>query len=170
VLLDVTGRTWHPLQVEGARARVLVFTTVDCPIANGYAPEIQALAREFEADGVLFALVHVDPAVDAERASAHAREYGYDLPILLDPRHELVDALGATVTPEVAVVRAGGAVVYRGRIDDRYPELGVRRAAPTSRDLRDVLLALREGKDLPRVRTVPVGCYIPDLPPPGPGG
>lgn len=164
-LQDVDGRAHRPLDARG-RANVVVFTTVDCPIANGYAPEIQRLADEFEPEGVRFHLVHVDPDVDATRAAAHAREFGYRMPVLLDPTHTLVRELGATITPEAAVIRADGTVVYRGRIDDQWADLGVKRRAPRYRDLEDVLRAVVAGKDLPRTRTPAVGCFIPDLPVP----
>src|SRR5262249_820930 len=62
--------------------------------------------------------------------------FGYRCPVLLDPRHQLVAATGVTTTPEVAVVTADGRIAYRGRIDDRYPQIGVHRQGPTPRDLR----------------------------------
>jgi hypothetical protein len=43
---DVQGRTQQPLGAEGAKASVLFFVTPDCPISNGYAPEINALVKE----------------------------------------------------------------------------------------------------------------------------
>ena len=52
-----------------------------------------------------------------------------------------------------AVVFARGAsgptVVYRGRIDNRYVDLGRARPAPTVRDLDDVLDALGTGASIP---------------------
>ena len=161
---DVRGDRHHPLDARGARANVVVFTTVDCPIANGFAPEIRAIAGEYGARGVRFYLVHVDPDVGPTEATAHAEEFGYDLPLLLDPRHELVRAVGATTTPEVAVVVPGGTVAYAGRIDDSYVELGVRRRVVRHHDLREALERIVAGDDHPPVRTVAVGCAIPDLP------
>ena len=163
-LLGVDGRYHRPLDARGAHANVVVFTTVDCPIANGYAPEIRAIAGEYADHGVRFYLVHVDPDVGIDEASAHAEAYGYDVPVLLDPRHDLVRELGATTTPEVAVVLPDGKIVYSGRIDNLYADLGVKRSGPLHRDLRDVLAGVVAGEDLPRVRTPPVGCAIPDLP------
>lgn len=161
VVLDTAGTAVHPLRVAGPRAAVLVFTTVDCPIANAYAPELAALAGEF-AGTAEFTLVHVDPDVDAARAAQHARDYGLGMRIVLDPRHALVEALGVRITPEVAVLLPGGAVAYQGRIDDRYADLGVQRAAPTRRDLREALAACAAGRAVAVPRTTAVGCYVPD--------
>jgi hypothetical protein len=68
--------------------------------------------------------------------------------------------VGATVTPEVAVMERGGKVVYLGRIDDLYVDLGKRRAAPTRRYLRDALDAVLNGKPVAVAKIDPVGCFI----------
>jgi hypothetical protein len=79
-----------------------------------------------------------------------------------DPKLALVKFAGATVTPEAVVVVAGK-VVYRGRIDDRYVDLGRERPAPTRRDLFDALTAILDGKPVPLAKTQAVGCFISDL-------
>ena len=83
-----------------------------------------------------------------------------------DPRHELVKATGASVTPEAAVFgfnRSGARMIYRGRIDDQYAAFGKHRPAPTVRDLEDVLNAVVNGKAVKFKTTPAVGCYISDL-------
>lgn len=159
---DLDGHAVAPLEVEGARAHVLLFTTVDCPIANGYAPAIGRLAGEYTGAGVRFFLVHVDPAVDAARAREHARDYGYTFPVLLDPEHALVAAVGATVTPEVAVLDGSGELAYLGRIDDWYAALGKKRRRATTSDLADALDAVLDGRPVEVTRAPAVGCLIPD--------
>ena len=79
-----------------------------------------------------------------------------------DPDLALVKFTGATITPEAAVV-VGGKVVYRGRIDDRYVDLGVERPSPTTHDLVDALTAVLAGKPVARATTQAVGCFIADL-------
>jgi hypothetical protein len=81
---------------------------------------------------------------------------------LRDPDHALVKAAGATITPEAAVF-AGGHVVYRGRIDDRYVDLGLERPAATKRDLADALTAVMSGKPVHPPTTQAVGCFIADF-------
>ena len=151
-----------PLDVGRATAHVLLFTTVDCPIANGYAPAIRELATEYETRGVRFFLVHVDPDVDASRARQHAEDFGYDLPVLLDGGHSLVRALGATITPEAAVLTPDGSLAYRGRIDDWYAGLGRKRVRPTTFDLRDALEDVLQGRPVGVPRTDSVGCLMPE--------
>ncbi len=161
---------------EGVSAHVLIFTTVDCPIANGYAPEISKIVREHAHSPVRFFLVHVDPDVTAEAARQHATDYGYVLPVLRDADQSLARSLGVTRTPEVCVIVPGsqgtagrGApedhledrIAYRGRIDDQYLELGKRRPEPTQRDLRDALDAVLYRSPVEVPRTEAIGCTLP---------
>ncbi len=143
-----------------AKATVLVFTSTTCPIANGFAPEIQRLDAEFLPQGIRLVLVETETDITAETARAHAVEYGYTCPVLVDPEGTLAKAAGATMTPEAAVLSPKGEILYRGRIDDRFPAVGQRRAAPHHTELRDALAAVLAGKRVAVPRTEAVGCYI----------
>jgi thiol-disulfide isomerase/thioredoxin len=157
---DVNGRAVRPLELNGAPATVLVFVATDCPISNGYAPELQRIMAEHKADGVRFYLVYADPTTTAAAAKAHMATYGYHCSALLDPHGALAARVGATVTPEVAVIGAGGTVLYRGRVDDRYVAFGRKRPAATTHDLRDAISAVLAGRAVRVARTTAVGCPI----------
>ncbi len=162
-VLDLAGARVDPLPGPGAGPAVLVFVRTDCPIANRYAPELRRLQEGFSAKGVAFWLVYADPSEKPDAIRRHQREFGLSFRALRDPRHELVKATQATVTPEAAVFVAGPdgpRMVYRGRIDDRYVDFGRSRAAPTRRDLRDVLQALAAGSAVTPRTTPAVGCFI----------
>jgi len=140
---------------------VLVFTTTDCPISSRYAPEIQRLAAKF-AGKAKFVLVYPVAADSPQVIREHHKKFGYSLESIRDTRHQLVKQTGVTVTPEVAVM-TGDRVRYRGRIDDRYIELGKDRPQPTQRDLEDALDALITGKPVAQRETRAVGCILSDL-------
>lgn len=160
----VGGETLTPLQPDPGHWHCLVFVTIDCPIANKFAPEIAAIARDFAQDPIRLVLVHVDPEVDAVDARAHAREFGLsDADIVLDTDHQLVRAAGATITPEAAVIAPWGERVYLGRIDDRFGRLGSRRPEPNHRDLRNALRACLRGDRPDPDRTEAIGCIIADF-------
>ena len=156
----VDGARVAPLAVPAGRVHVLLFVTTDCPIANSYAPEISSLAAELRGTEVTPFLVHVAPDVDAASAKAHARAYGLELRILLDPEQRLARAVGATATPEAAVLTAAG-LQYLGRIDDRWRKLGADGQVPEHRDLRDAIAAVRAGRAVAQPRTETVGCLLP---------
>jgi hypothetical protein len=157
------GEWVDPLPVDGGPATVWIFVTVDCPIANAYAPEIGAIGARCRELGVEVFVVHVDPGVTAAEATAHARAHGLDLPIILDGAHRLVGRAGATVTPEAAVFDAAGRLRYLGRIDDRAPALGARRAEPSHRELRAAFETLASGAGEVPANAPAVGCLIEEL-------
>lgn len=161
--VDLDGARRSPLDASDAKANVVLFITVDCPIANGYAPTIGKLVKDFHSRGVRFYLVHVDPDVTEERARRHAKDFGYESPVLIDAEHALVQRLEATHTPEAFVLTRENGIVYRGRIDDWYGDLGKKRPAPRTHELRAALDALLEGNPVPVARTEPIGCFIPDV-------
>lgn len=156
---DTDGREHAPLQVATARAHLILFVSTDCPIANSYAPELRALAAEYEPRGIRLYVVHADRALAPARAREHATAYELPGTILLDPDHRLVRALGARTTPEAFVVTHDGAV-YRGRIDDAWEDLGRRRRVVRTRDLRAALDELLAGRPVSVPVTEPVGCVI----------
>ena len=164
-LLDLEGRRVRPLHDPAARGFVFVLTSTDCPLSNRYAPELQRLHRRFAPAGVVFRLVYPDRSQLPEGIRRHLREFGYTFGALRDPEHNLVRAVQATVTPEAAVFvpgPRGPRLAYRGRIDDRYVDLGRARPAPATRDLEQVLEAIVAGKPVTTRTTPAVGCFIPD--------
>ena len=165
-LLDLEGHPIDPFAPSGARATVFVFTRTDCPISNRYAPEIQRIYREFAPDHIAFWLVYLDPDQAVDSVRQHLKEYNYPFGGLRDPQHGLVRLTGVRVTPEVAVFTPGASgarMVYRGRIDDKYVDLGQERPQPTTHDLERVLKAIVEGKPVGTETTRAVGCFISDL-------
>jgi hypothetical protein len=154
-----------PLQAAaGVKAIVFLFTSTECPISNRYAPDVRRLATTFAPQGVVFRLVYPDPAEKAPAIRGHMAAFAYAgaTEAFRDPDHALVKFVGATVTPEAAVF-SRGRVVYRGRIDDRFVDLGLERPSPTNRDLADAIAAVLAGKPVSQARTQAVGCFISDF-------
>jgi len=101
-------------------ATVLVFLSLDCPVANRYAPELRRLSDAYAKQRVQFIGVQAELDITVEQAREHAKDFKLDFPIVLDPAGKLIAATGAEVMSEVVVIDAMGKIVYRGRIDDRY--------------------------------------------------
>jgi hypothetical protein len=164
--VDQNGTKHVPFDARGVRAVVFFFVVTDCPVANYYTSEINAIVKDHAGKPVRFFVVHVDPQLTPAQAREHAKGYGIKCPVLIDAKHVLVKATGATITPEAAILTPDGKIAYLGRIDDRYVELGKRRIAPTRRDVRDALSALLASKPVKDPRTRAIGCPVPDLVPP----
>jgi hypothetical protein len=156
----VDGSVLRPLEPTGL-ANVLLFVATDCPISNGYAPEIQRICSGAAAKGISCALVYEDAGVTATTVRKHLDEYRYrQIPAAIDRDGRLAERVRAAVTPEAVVVGRRGEVLYRGRIDNLYAALGRPRQAVTAHDLQDALNAVAGGRQVPTAETEPLGCYI----------
>jgi hypothetical protein len=161
---DLAGRIIRPLggkALKERKATVLLFIAHDCPISNQYAPEIARIVRRYSPKRVAFYTVYSEPGLSGTIAQKHAADYKFGATALLDPKQTLARRVGATVTPEAALLDAAGKLIYRGRIDDLYLDFGKRRFEVQTRDLRNALDAALAGKAPPVKVTNAVGCYIP---------
>ncbi len=142
------------------RATVYLFLSVNCPISNGYLPTLNRLHEEFASK--LIAVVGVVPGRNAtpDEVEAHQQEYGIRFPVIWDRHHELCERLGATHTPQAIVVGAENEILYSGRVDDRFADLGQKRLTIRHADLRDALNCIVDGQKIAISRTKPVGCVI----------
>jgi hypothetical protein len=161
---DVNGAAVDPFHVPPAtKAIVFVFTSIDCPISNRYAPVIRQLTDTFGAKGVRVWLVYPNPFDTPDGIRKHLKDFSYTNTALLDPDHALAKLANAKVTPEAAVFDVHGRELYHGRIDDRYVNLSVERPAPTRHDLEDAMNAALAGKPIAQASTDAVGCFISDF-------
>lgn len=161
-ILDPDGNVTDPFTGD-MPARVFVFVTTDCPIANRYAPELKRLSDEFSKLDVGLFLVYPNAADTPEKIRQHIIEYEHTATPLVDINHALVRKVEATVTPQAAVFDADNKLVYSGCIDNWYVDFGKNRREATTHELRDAVTAILENRPIPAARVKPVGCYIPEL-------
>jgi peroxiredoxin len=159
-LRDTNGGLHTAAEWRLKRAVVLFFTMTDCPLANGYVPEMNRLREAYESRGVAFYAVQVDNTVSDAAVRTYAHEFAYSFPMLNDPQAILARLVGARVTPEVAVLSGSGEVLYLGRIDNKVEDLTKPRYAATEPELRNALDAILVGKAPKEARTRAVGCSI----------
>jgi AhpC/TSA family len=165
---DVDGRMLTPFEPNG-RANVIFFVATDCPISNSYAPEIQRICREYGPKGVGCALMYEDVDTSASGTGldhdvrTHLREFRYTgIPAAADRSRDIAKRAKASMTPQAVVIDRGGAIKYRGRIDNFYAALGKPRPRVTEHDLRLALDAVLAGRAVPKPETDALGCYIVD--------
>jgi hypothetical protein len=160
--VDLDGHTVNPLAADSSRVVVLVFVRRDCPVSSRYAPVIQQISKRYS-DGASFWLVYPDKSESPQTIRKYLQDYGYRLPALRDPGHALVNLGHVQITPEVAVFDRGRHLVYDGRIDDWFVDLGRSRPAPTTNELDDAIRAALAGRPVARSEVRGVGCYISDM-------
>jgi hypothetical protein len=156
---DDTGHWQAPLAQN--KTAVLFFVLAECPIARKYSQEMKRLAKDYPS--VSFFAVHADPAATVAQAKAHRKEFGLPFPSLLDPQRRLIKTANVTAVPTAALFGADGRLKYSGRIDDRFPTLGVERPKPRRQDLRIALDEHLTGKPVSTPHTPVVGCTLPLL-------
>lgn len=164
----VDGRAFVLFAPKGP-ASAIFFIATDCPISNWYAPTIQQVCRDYAARGVDCTLVYEDvdlgdkPAALDTQVRTHVNEYGYgSMTATVDRSRAVAKRVRATITPTVVLVDRGGAIRYRGRIDNGYADFGKPRQHVTSHDLRVSLDAVLAGRPVPAPETEALGCYITD--------
>lgn len=158
--LDLDGDAHRIGNGEGYQAMALVFMTTECPISREYVPELNRLAASVADQPVKFLGVISEPGLSRAQAVAFQKEFKIEFPVLFDASGELAAELGPTHVPEAFVLDAAARLVYCGRIDDRYGELGKKRLQPTTHDLADAIAAVLDGSEPPVARTKPVGCPL----------
>jgi hypothetical protein len=160
--LDLDGKPANPFDAASGKIVVLVFLRRDCPVSSRYAPVIRQISAQHERDAS-FWLVFPDKSETSQTIHNYLREYGYRLPALRDPGHALVKLAQVQITPEVALFNRRHELLYAGRIDNWYLDLGRSRPAPTTHELKDALQAALAGKPPAANQVRGVGCYISDL-------
>jgi len=158
-LQDTSGATHTDAEWKGANV-VLFFLTTDCPISNGYVPEMNRIAKEYGSRGVRFYGVMTDTSVPLADLRKHVKDFGYTFPVLVDPTQILVKYTNADTNPEAAVISPRSGLVYLGRIDNRVEGFGQARNQATVHELRDAIDASIAGKPVAKGFVQPVGCSI----------
>ncbi len=162
VLRSIMDQRVDALDPEAKKAAVLFFVSPFCPTSNTLAPEMNAIASDFEGD-FAFRVVHSDTTVPTEVIPQHASLMGFTVPVLVDGEQKVARKLGVRITPEVVVVGKDGTTLYQGRINDLYLGPTKRQREATTADLRDALKAIKAGKPVAIARTEAMGCEISGL-------
>ena len=158
---DVAGTDDKPHSLadwKDAKLVVVVFTCNHCPIAGAYEDRILALANQYRDRGVQFVAVSSSrlPSDDFAAMKKRAAEKKYPFPYLHDASQQVGKSYGASVTPEVFVLKGDRTIGYLGTIDDNWNDA----SAVGRQYLRDAIDALLAGKEPTRFETRPIGCGI----------
>ncbi len=154
--------TGEPLAIDHcqeAKARVLIFTGIDCPVGDLYMPRLLELVDRFSPQGAVFFGINSNRLQTAEEAAEQVKSFGLNFPILKDEGNVVADALQVLRTCEVLVIDAQGVLRYRGAVDDQYG-LGIAREEPRMHYLADAIEAVLAGEDVRYEATSVVGCPI----------
>ncbi len=158
-LRDATGVEHTQSELRDGVLTVFVFLAVDCPICNTSIPSLNALAARFPRVHFLGVNTASDNSARAG-AGALIASSSSPSPPCSTPELKLAHALKAETNPTAVVVEGRGAVVYRGRIDDRAVDFGKVRSKPRREDLSVAIDEALAGKTVSVPSTPSVGCAI----------
>jgi peroxiredoxin len=158
-LADTAGATHTDAEWKGSNV-VLFFLTTDCPISNGYVPEMNRIVKEYASRGVRAYGVMTDTSVPLSDLRKHVKDYAYSFPVLIDPQQILVKYANVDTNPESVVISPRTGIVYLGRIDNKVENFGQQRQQATQHELRDALDAALAGKPVAKAFAQPIGCSI----------
>jgi hypothetical protein len=160
MLVDAQHLEAHELyRMADDKAIVLVSTGVGCPIARAMTPALKALRDKYAAQGVQVMLIDSNLQDTRDAIVAEAKEYGIDIPILMDSNQIVGESLGVTRTAEVYVVNPKTwTVAYHGPLDDRS-DYGIQKAV-AHEFASDALAAVLAGKPAPPATQMSKGCLV----------
>ncbi|MCA9139708.1 MAG: redoxin domain-containing protein, partial [Planctomycetales bacterium] len=168
--VDLSGRLLRLGETSDCKAVVVTFMSTQCPISNGYLPQLNDLSSKYRRQGVEFYGVISDPSVSRADALSHSKTYNVRFPVLFDGSGELRLALSPTHTPHSYVMKSSGTIVYNGAIDDRYVKLGRKKEVAGTAFLEDAIQSMVDGTEIAIPQTKPIGCLMEEPPNKSKGG
>jgi hypothetical protein len=146
------------LEALTARAplTVFVFFSADCPVQKAHDARLREIATVYRERGVAFVAVSSEQRADVARLRAELAKRSLGMPLVVDRRAALADALGVEYTTHAVVLDRARRVLYSGGIDSERTHL-----TPTAEPwLRSALDAALAGRPVAKARTEPLGCPL----------
>lgn len=159
-LKDSRGKSYSLGDFESNKLLIVAVVGTECPLAKQYAIKLQKISEEYADRGLAVVAVDANRQDSLTDIAAFAKLNGLAYPVLKDLNQEVVDALGATRTPEVFLLDAQRVIRYRGRVDDQFAVGGKARKSPTREDLKSAIDELLAGQSVSVAETTAVGCLI----------
>ena len=159
-LTDQNLQSHQLRRLADAKAIVLITYGDGCPIVRNNAAAFKALKAKYASQGVEFLMIDSNLQDTREKVAIDAKEYGFDMPILMDANQLVGEQLGVTRTAEVFVIQPKTwKVLYRGPVDDRVT-YERQKAAATETWAADALDAALAGKAVAVAHRPAEGCLV----------
>jgi hypothetical protein len=152
--------------LEDGKFVILEWFNPDCPYVRKYhAPggtntsrdEALAYAREHD---VAWLMVNSNApgkqGSGAERNARAVKDYGIEVPLMLDPGGEIGQAYGATSTPQIFLISPAGEILYNGGIDDTVLDSDV----PEANYVINAIRLAQAGEAVDPASTPHPGCSV----------
>jgi len=141
------------------KAYVLLFSTLDCPVANKYLAKLKDYDQSYRDKGVQFVSVNVGPSDDLREIAYQAIAADAEFAFVKDMDGSVSKAVGASRAGEVVVLDADRTLRYRGRVDNQF-RLSGERPTPDREDLKMAIEDVLAGRPVEVAETPVDGCLI----------
>ncbi len=150
--IDVYGAV-HNIGIDNKQAYPvsLVFIDIGCVISQRMIPYLNELSVEAKKKNVQFYGIISNPAVHWEEAQKFQKEFNVQFPLLYDANGDLANRLKPTVVPESFVFSIEDQLLYYGRINDQYADIGKFNKHIRHADLLNAITAASK-KEIPAIQ------------------
>lgn len=152
---DVSGKSHYLSETLEKGPAVFVFLSTQCPLAKRYTQRLIRLHESYAKQGVSLFAVFPNTDETLQGIRDYMKQTQLPLPAVRDATGYLVDALAASMTPQVFVIDGNSILRYRGAIDDNRYEPRVK-----EHYLTDALDAVLEGTEVTLTSVDALGCTI----------
>jgi len=158
-LADQSGATHELYALSNKKAVVIMTQSNGCPIVRLAIPALRAIRAKYQSQNMEFLLLNPTLQDTPESVVREAKEFSFDMTVLLDRSQKLGDSWGVDRTAEVFVIDPKTwTLVYHGPIDDR---LNYEAQRPVQHQyLTDALDAVIAGKPVAVASVISPGCLI----------
>ena len=138
---------------------VYVFLDFECPISKRYTSELNEIYKLAKLKKLGFYGVVSNSHMSWNEAVKFAKPFKVDFPLIFDASGTLANRYKPTTVPHAYVSRHHK-ILYSGRINNLFADIGKKRARATEHDLRNAIIAVAKGEKPKVSKTEPVGCVF----------
>lgn len=160
-MTDVTGAKFNLRELNKDNGLLVIFSCNTCPFVIQWEDRYNELYDLCTANEIGMVLVNSNEAKrdgddSFEKMQAKAEKEGYKMHYVVDEKHQLADAFGATTTPHIYLFNKDAKLAYRGLIDDN----GKDKSAVAQPYLKNAMNAMVSGETIDPEITKSIGCSI----------
>lgn len=141
---------------------VYIFLSESCPICQSQTLTLRKLYTEYSGKGISFTGLFPNQEYSTkESIEKFKKKYQIDFELKKDEGQKMVKKFSATTNPQIFVVKnATQQILYKGKIDNGFENIGKKRTVITEHYLRDALENILQQKEVAIKETQPIGCFI----------
>ncbi len=140
---------------------VYFFLLDECKISQYYTPQMIEIYQMYHSDLTQFVGIFPNFASKKKNIEKFREKYNIPFPLKTDYFKKQTKKFGTTILPEVVVYnKSKDIMLYKGRIDNAYVNVGKRRRVVTKSDLKDVLTKVVNNQAIEFYETTAIGCFI----------